>query len=126
MASSFELKRRKEEYIDCRNTVIDSIKTLSAPIETCQNMIEGLKVSYLVDDATGDDNVLLNCKGRLESLKSKLNNLSNQFDGLLMNIDSDIKEAEYKEYLKKKEKLKKEKLENKNDEDGIQDGKYND
>ncbi len=113
MASSFELKQRKQDYINCRNTVIAAINTLNAPIETCQNMIEGLKVSYLVDDAMGDGNFLLNCKDKIESLKSKLSNLSSQFDGLLASIDRDIKEAEYREYLEEKERIAKQNLKNK-------------
>ena len=64
MASSFELKQRRQEYINCRNTVIDAINTLNAPIEISQNMIEGLKVSYLVDDVMGDGNFLLNCNNQ--------------------------------------------------------------
>ena len=112
MASSFELKQRRQEYINCRNTVIDAINTLNAPIETSQNMIEGLKVSYLVDDVMGDGNFLLNCNGKIESLRSKLSNLSNQFDGLLTSIDSENKEAEYREYLEEKARIKKKKLKN--------------
>ena len=118
MASSYELKRTKQDYETNREIVIAARDTLVKPYATLEKIKSGVKASFQVDDSAADDNFILNSQEKIKNVEAELNKMISDYDSKISRLKDQITEAQIRERREKekKEKEKKEKEESEKNE----------
>lgn len=105
MATSRELKRMKNSYIEYRSNVVVTKESLESPTSILEKIKSGLTNAYLVDDATGDEKYLIKIEEKISDVKNKLDGIINKFDEEIAEINNEIRRAEYREAQEREKAL---------------------
>lgn len=105
MATSRELKRMRNSYIEYRSNVVSTKESLELPATTLEKIKCGLSAAYLVDDTTGDEKYLVKLEKKISDVKNNLDVILNKFDEEIAEINNEIRRAEYREAQERKKAL---------------------
>lgn len=104
MASSSELKKTKQLYVEQKDNVINAKKSLSKPYDTLEKIRKGVKSSYKIDDEAGDDQFVEKAQLKIKNVEKELERILEEYETKIQKLNTDISDAEDRERRERERK----------------------